>query len=105
MEAEKSIDTLKDWVNQMVKNNPDKAISLRTHKNLNELFNPESKKNLIVFDNSGGQLLCCWELDSEKQVNAFLKEFKDYLVFGWCINGESFLSEYQKQQPHWNLFD
>lgn len=97
------IKTLEDWITNMIKACPNKLISIQTHLNISLLLNNKENKNFIVFDNAGGMLFTILELASEEDLNNLKKGLKNYLIYGWVINGKSTLNPHQIEQPHWEL--
>lgn len=102
--AQYSVDTLKDWLRVMTESQPNAHINLRTHKLLMELYADELH-NAIVFDNAGGLQFDIWKFDTREQVSDMLQSdtLRDDLVYGYILDGEQILTDYQKEHPHWDL--
>ena len=100
----RKIDTLKEWLTIMSGDAPDKHINLRTAMNMQKLFNNELK-NAVVFDNAGGMQFTIWEFKTKEEAEGFkaLDTFRDDLIFGWVLDGEQTLNQYQKEFTHWDI--
>ena len=100
------IDTLEDWLKNMMDSVPNKHITLQTASFLMEILNGNPNKlNLVVFDNAGGCQFHIWAFDNEEDTRAFMKldTFNLSMIYGYVIDGKSTLCNEQKEYPHWDL--
>jgi len=99
-----TLETLKDWINEMYRGNRDGRVNIKTAMIINKIFNDE-KINAVVFDNAGGMMFDIWEFDTLDKVNKFMASdvFGEDLVFGYVKDGVQTLCEYQRKYPNWNI--
>lgn len=98
------IETLKEQLKAMLRNEPNGKVSLRTSDNIMRIFNDE-KFNCVVFDNAGGTQYCIMDFDSPDKIKKFmdLDSMYDSYIYGYVLDGVQYLSKTQKEQLHYSI--
>ena len=97
------IDNLNHWFKLMIKACQKENISFKSMEYMNLIMKGATKKNFVIFDNSGGVVFDIWELDDPDKIEPFIESVGKHLVHGYVKKGKGFLTDHEKDHPNWRL--